>query len=193
MSESPRLVWITELFPDQCVCTIPCNCCLSQVLCTLAQTCGDFLRQRFSKDVLPKLTSSLLSQAPVSARAGPVYSHTLAFKLQLAVLQGLGSLCERLDMGEYQGKHSLCGSLTDFALSSQLAASPPAAHGIDFLIFSSMNLFSLGALQRGAGHSFLLRRQMGEKVPTTHKISLLILLVDEKKIWNRVPALLWGL
>ncbi|XP_021402996.1 TELO2-interacting protein 1 homolog isoform X2 [Lonchura striata] len=71
-----------------------------KVLCTLAQTCGDFLRQRFSKDVLPKLTSSLLSQAPVSARAGPVYSHTLAFKLQLAVLQGLGSLCEELDMGE---------------------------------------------------------------------------------------------
>ncbi|NXC23536.1 TTI1 protein, partial [Campylorhamphus procurvoides] len=71
-----------------------------KVLCTLAQTCGDFLRQRFSKDVLPKLTSSLLSQAPTSARAGPMYSHTLAFKLQLAVLQGLGSLCQRLDMGE---------------------------------------------------------------------------------------------
>ncbi|KAF1667892.1 hypothetical protein FQA23_0014199, partial [Aptenodytes patagonicus] len=71
-----------------------------KVLCTLAQKCGDFLRQRFSKDVLPKLTSSLLSQAPASARAGPVYNHTLAFKLQLAVLQGLGSLCEKLDMGE---------------------------------------------------------------------------------------------
>ncbi|XP_010134941.1 PREDICTED: TELO2-interacting protein 1 homolog, partial [Buceros rhinoceros silvestris] len=71
-----------------------------KVLCTLAQKCGDFLRQRFSKDVLPKLTSSLLSQAPASARAGPVYSHTLAFKLQLAVLQGLGPLCEALDMGE---------------------------------------------------------------------------------------------
>ncbi|NXD84425.1 TTI1 protein, partial [Halcyon senegalensis] len=71
-----------------------------KVLCTLAQKCGDFLRQRFSKDVLPKLTSSLLSQAPASARAGPMYTHTLAFKLQLAVLQGLGSLCEGLDMGE---------------------------------------------------------------------------------------------
>ncbi|KFR02921.1 TELO2-interacting protein 1, partial [Opisthocomus hoazin] len=71
-----------------------------KVLCTLAERCGDFLRQRFSKDVLPKLTSSLLSQAPASARAGPVYNHTLAFKLQLAVLQGLGSLCEKLDMGE---------------------------------------------------------------------------------------------
>ncbi|XP_065547297.1 TELO2-interacting protein 1 homolog isoform X3 [Lathamus discolor] len=71
-----------------------------KVLCTLAQKCGDFLRRRFSRDVLPKLTSSLLSQAPASARAGPVYNHTLAFKLQLAVLQGLGSLCEKLDMGE---------------------------------------------------------------------------------------------
>ncbi|KFP65429.1 TELO2-interacting protein 1, partial [Cariama cristata] len=71
-----------------------------KVLCTLAEKCGDFLRQRFSKDVLPKLTSSLLSQAPASARAGPVYNHTLAFKLQLAVLKGLGSLSEKLDMGE---------------------------------------------------------------------------------------------
>lgn len=77
------------------------------MLCTLAQKCGDFLRQRFSKDVLPKLTSSLLSQAAASARAGPVYNHTLAYKLQLAVLQGLGSLCEKLDMGEYQGKRGL--------------------------------------------------------------------------------------
>ncbi|XP_067410050.1 TELO2-interacting protein 1 homolog isoform X4 [Emydura macquarii macquarii] len=71
-----------------------------KVLCTLAEVCGDFLRQRFSRDVLPKLAGSLVTQAPVSARAGPVYSHTLAFKLQLAVLQGLGSLCEKLDMGE---------------------------------------------------------------------------------------------
>ncbi|XP_065501461.1 TELO2-interacting protein 1 homolog isoform X2 [Caloenas nicobarica] len=71
-----------------------------KVLCTLAQWCGDFLRQRFSRDVLPTLTSSLRSQAPASARAGPIYSHTLAFKLQLAVLQGLGALCQRLDMGE---------------------------------------------------------------------------------------------
>ncbi|XP_055977188.1 TELO2-interacting protein 1 homolog [Sorex fumeus] len=71
-----------------------------QVVRTLGGTCGDFLRSRFCKDVLPKLASSLGAQAPVSARAGPIYSHTLAFKLQLAVLQGLGPLCERLDLGE---------------------------------------------------------------------------------------------
>lgn len=71
-----------------------------QVLRTLGGKCGDFLRSRFCKDILPKLAASLAAQAPVSARAGPVYSHTLAFKLQLAVLQGLGPLCERLDLGE---------------------------------------------------------------------------------------------
>ncbi|XP_056129299.1 TELO2-interacting protein 1 homolog [Lampris incognitus] len=70
------------------------------VLCTLGECCGDFLRARVSKEVLPKLTSSLTRQAPISARAGPIYTHTLAHKLQLAVLQGLGSLCLRLDMGE---------------------------------------------------------------------------------------------
>nr|XP_020468165.1 TELO2-interacting protein 1 homolog [Monopterus albus] len=71
-----------------------------RVLCTLGETCGDFLRRRVSKEILPRLSSSLAQQAPISAKAGPVYSHTLAYKLQLAVLQGLGSLCQRLDLGE---------------------------------------------------------------------------------------------
>ncbi|KAL6120173.1 tti1 [Pungitius sinensis] len=71
-----------------------------RVLCTLGETCGDFLRRRVSKEVLPKLSSSLVRQAPVSAKAGPVYTHTLAYKLQLAVLQGLGSLCLRLNLGD---------------------------------------------------------------------------------------------
>ncbi|XP_067904229.1 TELO2-interacting protein 1 homolog [Heterodontus francisci] len=71
-----------------------------QVLCKLADTCGDFLRSRVSKDILPKVTRSLVNQAPVSAKAGPIYSQTLSYKLQLAELQGLGKLCEKLDLGE---------------------------------------------------------------------------------------------
>ncbi|XP_038866747.1 TELO2-interacting protein 1 homolog [Salvelinus namaycush] len=71
-----------------------------RVLCTLGETCRDFLRKRVSKEVIPKLTAWLSKQAPVSARAGPVYSHTLAYKLQLAVLQGLGALCLHLDLGD---------------------------------------------------------------------------------------------
>ncbi|XP_057686361.1 TELO2-interacting protein 1 homolog [Corythoichthys intestinalis] len=71
-----------------------------RVLCTLGHTCGDFLRRRVSKEILPKLSSSLAQQAPVSAKAGPIYTHTLAYKLQLAVLEGLGSLCQSLDLAE---------------------------------------------------------------------------------------------
>ncbi|XP_077470182.1 TELO2-interacting protein 1 homolog [Stigmatopora argus] len=71
-----------------------------RVLCTLGHTCGDFLRRRVSKEILPKLSSSLAQQAPISAKAGPIYTHTLAYKLQLAVLKGLGSLCQSLDLAE---------------------------------------------------------------------------------------------
>ncbi|KAG9269261.1 hypothetical protein AMEX_G16266 [Astyanax mexicanus] len=69
-----------------------------RVLCVLGETCGDFLRKRVSKEVLPRLTSALSRQAETSARSGPLYTHTLAYKLQLAVLQGLGPLCVRLDL-----------------------------------------------------------------------------------------------
>lgn len=76
---------------------------LSQVLCVLGQSCGDFLRKRVSKEVLPRLTSSLMKQAEISARSGPAYTHTLAYKLQLAVLQGLGPLCVSLDLSKSGG------------------------------------------------------------------------------------------
>ncbi|KAG1926751.1 TELO2-interacting protein 1 homolog isoform X2 [Pimephales promelas] len=71
-----------------------------KVLCVLGQSCGDFLRRRVCKEVLPRLTSSLMKQAEISARSGPAYTHTLAYKLQLAVLQGLGPLCVQLDLME---------------------------------------------------------------------------------------------
>uniref|UniRef100_A0A8C2L201 TELO2 interacting protein 1 n=1 Tax=Cyprinus carpio TaxID=7962 RepID=A0A8C2L201_CYPCA len=71
-----------------------------QVLCVLGESCGDFLRTRVSKEVLPRLTSSLMKQVEVSARSEPVYMHTLAYKLQLAVLQGLGPLCVKLHLSK---------------------------------------------------------------------------------------------
>uniref|UniRef100_A0A8C1XHG4 TELO2 interacting protein 1 n=1 Tax=Cyprinus carpio TaxID=7962 RepID=A0A8C1XHG4_CYPCA len=71
-----------------------------KVLCVLGESCGDFLRTCLSKEVLPHLTSSLMKQAEVSARSEPVYTHTQAYKLQLAVLQGLGPLCVKLHLME---------------------------------------------------------------------------------------------
>ncbi|XP_024598865.1 TELO2-interacting protein 1 homolog isoform X4 [Neophocaena asiaeorientalis asiaeorientalis] len=95
-----------------------------KVLRTLGGKCGDFLRNRFCKDVLPKLAGSLVSQAPISARAGPVYFYTLAFKLQLAVLQGLGPLCERLDLGMEYGAHSILPSCSRFIRQQLVPARP---------------------------------------------------------------------
>ncbi|XP_053574057.1 TELO2-interacting protein 1 homolog [Bombina bombina] len=71
-----------------------------QVLESLVSSCRDFLRQRVCKDALPAFLNSLRSQAPVSARASPIYSHTLGFKLQLALLEGLGTLCVALGLGD---------------------------------------------------------------------------------------------
>lgn len=70
------------------------------VLCVLGESCGDFLRKRVSQEVLPRLASSLMKQAEISGRSGPVYTHTLAYKLQLAVLLGLGPLCVKLNLME---------------------------------------------------------------------------------------------
>ncbi|XP_069608381.1 TELO2-interacting protein 1 homolog [Ranitomeya imitator] len=71
-----------------------------QMLVSLAALCKDFIRQRVCKDALPAFLTSLRSQALVSCHAGPVYSHTLGFKLQKALLDGLGTLCVDLALGD---------------------------------------------------------------------------------------------
>ncbi|XP_061745264.1 TELO2-interacting protein 1 homolog isoform X2 [Nerophis ophidion] len=71
-----------------------------KVLCTLAASCGDFLRSRVSKDLVPKLSSWLIQQAGISAQATPVYCQSLAYRMQLLLLEGLGSLCQSLDLAE---------------------------------------------------------------------------------------------
>ncbi|XP_063816444.1 TELO2-interacting protein 1 homolog isoform X2 [Pseudophryne corroboree] len=71
-----------------------------QVLVTLAASCKDFLRQRVCKDAFPAFLTSLRSQALVSCHAGPVYSHTLGFKLQKAILEGLRTLCVDMALGD---------------------------------------------------------------------------------------------
>ncbi|XP_028849984.1 TELO2-interacting protein 1 homolog isoform X2 [Denticeps clupeoides] len=70
------------------------------VLCTMGETCKDFLRKRVSKEVMPKLTASLSRQAVVSSKAAPIYTQTLAYKLQLTVVEGLGPLCVSLDLAD---------------------------------------------------------------------------------------------
>ncbi|KAG8446125.1 hypothetical protein GDO86_013842 [Hymenochirus boettgeri] len=72
-----------------------------QVLLSLALSCRDFLRQRVCKEALPAFLKSLRSQAAVSSRAGPIYTHTLGYKLQFSLLEGLGTLCVTIGLGDH--------------------------------------------------------------------------------------------
>ncbi|XP_071968182.1 TELO2-interacting protein 1 homolog isoform X2 [Engystomops pustulosus] len=71
-----------------------------QMLVSLTASCKDFIQHRVCKEALPAFLTSLRSQALVSCQAGPVYSHTLGFKLQKALLDGLGTLCVDLAFGD---------------------------------------------------------------------------------------------
>ncbi|XP_076131875.1 TELO2-interacting protein 1 homolog isoform X1 [Alosa pseudoharengus] len=71
-----------------------------KLLCTMGEVCTDFLKKRASKTVIPKIAAYLTKQAQTSAKAGPNYTQSLNYKLQLAYLQGLGPLCVSLDLDE---------------------------------------------------------------------------------------------
>ncbi|XP_074654350.1 TELO2-interacting protein 1 homolog [Tubulanus polymorphus] len=64
----------------------------------LGEVCGDFLNQRVRKVALPKVNSFLRSQSVISFKSGQTYKFTVAYKLQLALLTGLGRLCKKLDI-----------------------------------------------------------------------------------------------
>ena len=70
------------------------------VLCTMAEASGSFMQRRVIKDAIPPMTQFLDKQASVSLKAGPVYSQSQAFKLQLAMLRSLGCLCRQLGISE---------------------------------------------------------------------------------------------
>uniref|UniRef100_A0A6P8IMY9 TELO2-interacting protein 1 homolog isoform X2 n=1 Tax=Actinia tenebrosa TaxID=6105 RepID=A0A6P8IMY9_ACTTE len=78
------------------------------VITTMAECSGDFMRRRVIKDVIPRLLTYLNKQAEVSVKAGPVYTHSQAYKLQVASLKGLGRLCKQLEISELQLDAAAC-------------------------------------------------------------------------------------
>lgn len=70
------------------------------VLCTMADTSGSFMQRRVIKDAIPSMTQFLDKQATVSIKAGPVYTQSQAFKLQLAMIRSLGHLCRQLEISD---------------------------------------------------------------------------------------------
>ena len=66
----------------------------------MAEASGTFMQRRVVKDAIPPMIQFLDKQATVSLKAGPVYSQSQTFKLQLAVLKSLGHLCRQLEVGD---------------------------------------------------------------------------------------------
>ncbi|XP_062515161.1 TELO2-interacting protein 1 homolog isoform X2 [Corticium candelabrum] len=72
------------------------------VLCTMAEVSGDFIRRRVAADVWPSLSKTLEGLTGVSLQAGTSYKHTVNFKLQRAILTTVTVLISKLDMGDVE-------------------------------------------------------------------------------------------
>ncbi|XP_035697320.1 TELO2-interacting protein 1 homolog [Branchiostoma floridae] len=82
-----------------------------ETLCMMGRVCGDFIRKRVVKEVWPKVTTFLTNQAKISMKTGPAYTHTVAHRLQSAILAGLGPLCLQLGVGETEVEMIACACI----------------------------------------------------------------------------------
>jgi hypothetical protein len=72
------------------------------VLSTMSEVSGDFIRKRVVIDVWPLLSGTLQKMVETSLHAGRSYRHTINFKLQKAILTTLNVLIAELDMGDVE-------------------------------------------------------------------------------------------
>ena len=90
------------------------------VLKTLVNTSGHFLRRRVIKDALPTLVSYLIKQQVISAKAGAIYTQTLGFKFQLAILNVIGTVCRDLDITDIECDKVIVAILPYFSQAQPL-------------------------------------------------------------------------
>ncbi|XP_054166675.1 TELO2-interacting protein 1 homolog [Oppia nitens] len=66
----------------------------------MSQTCGDFIRVRTIKEVMPKILTFLRTQLPISFKKdkASAYRFTVAYSLQIDVLSGIASIAKNLDL-----------------------------------------------------------------------------------------------
>lgn len=98
----------------------------------MVNSSGQFLRRRVIKDALPSLVSYLVKQQTVSARAGTVYSHTLGFKYESAILNVIGRICYDLEITDIE-----CNKVISAILPYLSHAQPPRLQQVLFLNFYS--------------------------------------------------------
>ena len=68
-----------------------------QIMC---KTCGDFIRQRTIKEVIPKILLFLSSQSQISYKKdkASAYRFTIAYQFQIDILCGIGSIAVDLQL-----------------------------------------------------------------------------------------------
>ena len=88
------------------------------VISFMGEHCGSFIRRRFTKDVLPNITAFLKQNSELHINSSTILSHTTLFKLQVAVLRGLGPLL----LGaapNYKDIYTICCACQSYLSSSQ--------------------------------------------------------------------------
>jgi len=68
----------------------------------MSETCGDFIRARTVKEVLPKIQSFLKTQSELSFKKdkASAYRFTIAYQFQLDILSSIGSIAINLDLNQ---------------------------------------------------------------------------------------------
>ncbi|XP_025082798.1 TELO2-interacting protein 1 homolog isoform X2 [Pomacea canaliculata] len=69
-----------------------------KALHTMCSLCGDFIRKRVEKDILPTLLHFLLKQSATSEGSGSAYQYTLDYKLQKTLLTTLGDIAYMMEL-----------------------------------------------------------------------------------------------
>jgi len=90
------------------------------VICNLGSHSGDFIRRKFTKDLLPKLLAFLSKNSRPDAfkMSNITYSHTTLFKLQLTVLNNLGPLLLNSTVS-FNELHDVCNACRNYLSSHQ--------------------------------------------------------------------------
>lgn len=88
------------------------------VICRLGEHCGSFIRSRFTKDVMPYITVFLRDNSDAYHNSSSVHCHSTLFKLQVVILDHLGSLLRETTVS-YKDIDTICCASYRYLSSAQ--------------------------------------------------------------------------
>ncbi|XP_002130662.2 TELO2-interacting protein 1 homolog [Ciona intestinalis] len=110
-----------------------------EVICVISSTCGDFIRKRLGKEILPKLMNFLKQQQSNNraltnySHSSVAFTHTALYKLKLNLLQNLGPLLVHSSLGGMDIT-TICASCYGFLSMTQ----PPKLQESAIILFRNL-------------------------------------------------------